>query len=167
MPDTVHEDALIPFHLEFRLCFEKLVNNLCLDFHDFGFGFGFDGGFRVFTVSEIIGVDDISQSSNEVEIIVLFLNTAGDDDMDRVDEFALFDDFFAFFIGFLNGLHSDLDDLITGKIGKQGTISEDIIEPNLISLELTKMNINNAPVNFLPKILKLALINEPLLIILL
>ncbi len=87
--------------------------------------------------------------------------------MDGVYEFALFDDFFAFFIGFLNGLHSNLNDLIAGKIRKQGTISEHIIKPNLISLELTKLDINNAPINFFPKILKLALINEPLLIILL
>ncbi len=56
----VHEDAFVPFHLEFGLGFEELLDDLGFDLHDFGFSFGLDGAFGGFAVGKIIGVDDVA-----------------------------------------------------------------------------------------------------------
>lgn len=87
--------------------------------------------------------------------------------MNGSDILSFFDDFFPFFIGFLNRFHSNFNDFITSEIGKEWTIGENIIEANLICFKLTKMNFDDSPVNFFPQIFKFTLINEPLLVILL
>lgn len=167
MPNRVHKDAFVPFHFELGLSFQEFVNDFSFDFHDFCFGFGFDGAFGWFSISEIVGVDNVAETSDEVEVVVLLLDTAGDNDVNGIYFLSLIDDFFAFFIDFLNRFHSDLDDLIASETRKQWAISQDIIKPNLISLELTEMNIYNASVDFLSQILKLCLIDEALLIVIL
>ena len=98
------------------------MNDLCLDLHDLGFCFGLDSAFRGFAIGEIVRVDDVTKTADEVEVFVLLFDAAGDDDVNGVDKLSLLDDLFALLVGLFDGFHPDLDNLIASQVGKQRTV---------------------------------------------
>lgn len=118
MSDWVHENTFEPFEFELGFWLQQSQNDVGFDFHDFGGGFGSDGAFRRFVVSEVVRVENVAETSDEVKVIVLFFDIARNNDKNRVDAFTFFDDFFAFLKSLLGRFHSDLYNLVSSKVGE-------------------------------------------------
>ena len=149
VPDRVQENTFVPFHFELWFCLEKFLNDVSLNFHNFGLSLCLNCAFWGLTISEIIWIDNISQTPDEIEIVVLLFHTAWNNDMNNIYVLAFFDDILPFFISFLDRFHSDLDNLITSEIWKQRTVSQNIAKPDLVSLKLTKVHLDDSSVDFL------------------
>lgn len=77
----------------------------------------------------------------------MLLDAAGYNDMDCIDFIANFDDFFAFLISFLYGLHSDFDNLVSSEVGKEWAVSKNIIEPDLIGFKLAELHVDDSAID--------------------
>ena len=118
MSDWVQEDAFVPLKFELRFRFQKLVNDVGFDFHDFGEGFGSDGALGWLVVREVVRVEDVAETSDEVKVVVLLFDTAWNDDVNRVDVLTLFDNLATFLVIFLSWFHPDFNYLILIEIRK-------------------------------------------------
>jgi hypothetical protein len=85
--------------------------------------------------------------------------------MDCINFITDFDDFFAFLISFFDGLHSDFDNLVSSKVGKERTVSKNIIEPDLIGFKLAELDVNDSAIDLFSQILKFSLINKAFLVV--
>ncbi len=93
----------------------------------------------------------------------MLLNATRNDNVNRVNILTLFDDFPTFLVCFLDRFHPDLNNLVTSQVRKQWTVGKYIVKPDLLSLELIKVNVNNSPVNLLPQIFKFSSVKETFL----
>lgn len=160
MSDWVQEDAFVPLEFELRFGLQKFVNDVSFDFHDFGEGFGSDGALGWLVVRKVVRVEDVAETSDEVKVVVLLFDTAWNDNVNRVDALTLFDDLATFFVSFLSWFHPDFNDLVSSKIWKQRTVSENFIKSDLLSFELIKLNIDESSIDFFSQCIKLSFINK-------
>lgn len=160
MSDWVQEDAFVPLEFELRFGFQQFQDDVSFDFHDFGDGFGSDGALGRFVVCEVVRIEDVAKTSDEVKVVVLLFDTAWDDDVNWADVFTFFDDLATFFISLLNWFHPDFNDLVSSKVWKQRAVSKDFIKPDLLCFKLIELNIDKSSIDLFSQSIKLSSINE-------
>ena len=162
--DWVQEDAFEPLEFELWFRLQQFKNDVSFDFHDFGGGFGSDSTLWWFVVCEIVRIEDVTETSDEVKIVVFFFDTARNNNVNWGDGFSFLYDLSAFLVYLLCWFHSDLNNLVLIEIWKKRASNKDLVKYNLLVIKLMKLYSYKFPINLFSENLKLRLINKSFLI---